>query len=116
MSFGLEDLIRIYFDEPRVMKGWLILCYLDFRTKFGAIQRDFSVAPRELYVHLTSVTDTRATSAIIHNGASSGSTARNFTNEVLSSPGHYLATESEKLKPHVMNRPQDLLLSISCLC
>ncbi|KAF8602136.1 guanine nucleotide binding protein, alpha subunit [Ceratobasidium sp. AG-I] len=38
-----------------------------FRTKFGAIQRDFSVAPRELYVHLTSVTDTRATSAIINN-------------------------------------------------
>ncbi|QRW22455.1 G-protein alpha subunit [Rhizoctonia solani] len=38
-----------------------------FRTKFGAIQRDYSVAPRELYVHLTSVTDTRATSAIIHN-------------------------------------------------
>ncbi|ELU38307.1 G-alpha domain-containing protein [Rhizoctonia solani AG-1 IA] len=41
---------------------------VDFRTKFGAIQRDYSVAPRELYVHLTSVTDTRATSAIIHNG------------------------------------------------
>ncbi|CUA77046.1 Guanine nucleotide-binding protein alpha-4 subunit [Ustilago maydis 521] [Rhizoctonia solani] len=38
-----------------------------FRTKFGAIQRDYSVAPREMYVHLTSVTDTRATSAIIHN-------------------------------------------------
>ncbi|KAG8785017.1 hypothetical protein FRC12_018077 [Ceratobasidium sp. 428] len=38
-----------------------------FRGKFGAIQRDFSVAPREMYVHLTSVTDTRATSAIIHN-------------------------------------------------
>ncbi|KAB5590063.1 Guanine nucleotide-binding protein alpha-4 subunit [Ceratobasidium theobromae] len=38
-----------------------------FRAKFGAIQRDYSVAPRELYIHLTSVTDTRATSAIIHN-------------------------------------------------
>ncbi|QRV80600.1 G-protein alpha subunit [Ceratobasidium sp. AG-Ba] len=38
-----------------------------FRTKFSAIQRDSSVSPREMYIHLTSVTDTRATSAIIHN-------------------------------------------------
>lgn len=46
---------------------------VDLKRKFAGLQRDYSPEARPFYCHLTSVTDTKTTFAILESGASSHS-------------------------------------------